>query len=69
MQMFLIRKVSRCIEAGEIVGSPREIALVMVGLAQGLAAQERTGLLGPSQKGQQRWNLAFEALLRGFEAR
>jgi AcrR family transcriptional regulator len=64
---FLIGKIRRCIEAGLIEGDPRDVAHVLLAVAQGLSAQESAGWLGTSQASRnRRWALAFKALMAGL---
>ncbi len=62
--------VRRCLDAGVLAGDETDIAHVLLGLAQGLAAQETAGWLATSQaSADRRWSLAFQATLDGLAAR
>jgi AcrR family transcriptional regulator len=64
---FIVARVRRCIDAGLIVGDAKDIAHVVVALAQGLAAQEAAGWLGTSRTVvNRRWTIAFRALFDGL---
>lgn len=64
---FIIGRVRRCVDAGVLVGNPRDIAHVLLALAQGLWAQESAGWLGTSPASRtRRWRLATTALLDGL---
>jgi AcrR family transcriptional regulator len=64
---FLVASIKRCVDAGEAVGDPTDIAHVLLALAQGLAAQENAGWLGTSDASRnRRGSLAIRALLDGF---
>jgi AcrR family transcriptional regulator len=64
---FIVARVRRCVDAGELAGQPADIAHVILALAQGLAAQEAAGWLGSSRESMdRRWMLAIEALLDGL---
>jgi AcrR family transcriptional regulator len=64
---LILRRVRRCIDHGVIAGRATDIALVLIALAQGLAAHEAAGLLGSSPASRnRRWNLAIQATLAGL---
>jgi AcrR family transcriptional regulator len=66
---FVVGQVTRCVDAGVLVGDPTDIAHVLLALAQGLAAQETAGWLGTSRTStDRRWTLAFRAALDGLAA-
>ena len=70
VRRFITGHVQRCIDAGVLVGDETDIAHVLLGLAQGLAAQETAGWLATSQaSADRRWSLAFQAALDGLAAR
>lgn len=63
----IVGHVRRCVEAGDLVGDPIDIAHAVLALAQGLSAQESAGWLGTSKASvNRRWELALRALLDGF---
>lgn len=67
---FLVDRVRRCVDAGELAGDPTDIAHVLLGVAVGLAIQENAGWLGrTAQARDRRWQLAVDASLRGFTLR
>lgn len=62
-----IRDVQRAIDAGALEGNARDIAHVLLSLAQGMAAVEVAGWLGTSKDSvERRWKLAIEAILQGL---
>jgi len=66
---FIVGRVRRCIEAGVVVGDERDIAHVLLAVAQGLAAQESAGWLGTSTISMdRRWALGITAVLDGLGA-
>ena len=50
VRRFIIGHVKRCIDAGVLAGDETDIAHVLLGLAQGLAAQEIAGWLATSPR-------------------
>jgi AcrR family transcriptional regulator len=69
VRRYITGHVRRCIDAGVLVGDETDIAHVLLGLAQGLAAQETAGWLATSQaSADRRWSLAFQATLDGLAA-
>ena len=69
VRRFIVDHVRRCIDAGVLAGDETDIAHVLLGLAQGLAAQEIAGWLGTSPaSADRRWSLAFAAALDGLAA-
>jgi len=67
---FVVGRVRRAAAAGALAGSPVDIAHVLVGLAQGLAAQELAGWMGTSKASvNRRWALAVDAVLAGLHPR
>jgi AcrR family transcriptional regulator len=67
---FIVGQVERAIAAGCVAGDARDIAHVVVALAQGLAAQEAAGWLGRTREAaDRRWAVAFTALFDGLAAR
>lgn len=64
---FIIDRVRRCVDARVLDGDPTDIAHVLIGLAQGLAAQEAAGWLGTSSASvSRRWSMGVEAVLDGL---
>jgi AcrR family transcriptional regulator len=69
VRRFIIDHVKRCIDGGVLTGDETDIAHVLLGLAQGLAAQEIAGWLATSRaSADRRWSLAFQAALDGLAA-
>jgi AcrR family transcriptional regulator len=69
VRRFITGHVKRCIDAGELAGDETDIAHVLLGLAQGLAAQETAGWLATTKESaDRRWALAFDAALGGLAA-
>jgi AcrR family transcriptional regulator len=69
VRRFIVDHVKRCIDAGVLTGDETDIAHVLLGLAQGLAAQEIAGWLATSPaSADRRWSLAFQAALDGLAA-
>jgi AcrR family transcriptional regulator len=67
---FIVRRVRRCIDANVLAGDEVDIAHVLLGLLQGLSAQERAGWLGTSRASvDRRFKLAIESILLGFAPR
>ena len=67
VRRFITGHVKRCIDAGVLAGDETDIAHVLLGLAQGLGAQETAGWLATSQaSADRRWSLAFQAALDGL---
>ncbi len=70
VRVFIVRYVTRCVDAGLLVGDPTDIAHALVSLVQGLAAAERAGRLGSSKRSvERRWTLATTAMLDGLSPR
>jgi AcrR family transcriptional regulator len=66
---FIVARVRRCIEAGQLSGDETDIAHALVALTQGLAAAEATQRLGTTRTSiDRRWALAVNALLDGLAA-
>lgn len=64
---FLIERVVRCVDRAVLRGDPTDIAHNLMGLAIGLATQERAGWLGQSMASKERrWQLGARALLDGL---
>jgi AcrR family transcriptional regulator len=64
---FIVERVRRCIDAGNIAGDPADIAHILLAVAQGLILQETAGWLGTSTASMnRRWNLATLALVNGL---
>jgi len=67
VRIFIVERVSRCIDAGVLEGDATDIAHVLVSLVQGLAAAENAGRLGTSAESiDRRWALAVGAALDGL---
>jgi AcrR family transcriptional regulator len=67
VRLFITGHVERCIDARVLAGDKTDIAHVLLGLAQGLAAQETAGWLAKSRAAaDRRWSLAFQAALDGL---
>lgn len=63
----IVGHVRRCVETGNLVGDPTDIAHALLALGQGLSAQETAGWLGTSKASiNRRWETAVRALLDGF---
>ena len=66
-RQFLVDRVRRCVDAGELAGDPTDIAHILLGVAIGLAIQENAGWLGSTTRSRdRRWSLAVDASLHGF---
>jgi len=64
---FIVGRVRRAIDAGQLDGDATDIAHALVALTEGLAATELSGRLGTSQASvDRRWDVATSALLSGF---
>jgi AcrR family transcriptional regulator len=64
---FIVARVRRCIDDGVVDGDATDVAHVLLGLGQGLAAQETAGWLGRSKASRdRRWRLAIDAVLGGL---
>ena len=69
VRVFIVGRVRRAVEAGELVGDATDIAHVLVALLQGLAAAENAGRLGTSRASiERRWRLGVDAVLAGMSA-
>jgi AcrR family transcriptional regulator len=67
VRIFILERVSRCIDAGVLRGDATDIAHVLVALVQGLAGAENAGRLGTSAESvDRRWALAVEAAIEGL---
>lgn len=67
IRKLLVGRVRRALEAGALEGDATDIALVLVAVAQGLAAAEAGGRLGRSAPvAARRWALAIDAVLDGL---
>ena len=63
---IVLRIVKRCIKANQLRGNPIDVAHVLVGLLQGLVAQESAGWLGSSTAScNRRWELAITSFFDG----
>jgi AcrR family transcriptional regulator len=66
---FIVGRVRRCIDAGIVIGEETDIAHVLLGVAQGMAAQDAAGWLGTTEASvDRRWDLAVRAVLDGLGA-
>jgi AcrR family transcriptional regulator len=64
---FIVARVRRGIDDGDLRGDQTDIAHVLVALVRGLAAQETAGWLGTSKASvDRRWDLAVDAVLNGL---
>jgi AcrR family transcriptional regulator len=69
VRIFIVERVSRCIDAGILSGDPTDVAHVLVALVQGLAAAENAGRLGRSEESvDRRWTLALTAAIDGLRS-
>ncbi len=67
VRLFVVGRVRRCIDAGDLGGDETDIAHVLVSLTQGLTATEMAGWLGTSRESvERRWDLAVQAVLSGL---
>jgi len=67
VRAFIVARVRRCIDAGLMHGDEADIALVLITLAEGLAAAENASRLGTTQESlDRRWKLAVNAVLDGL---
>jgi AcrR family transcriptional regulator len=67
VRTFVVGRVRRCIDAGQLAGDETDIAHVLVSLTQGLAATEMAGWLGTSKASvARRWDVAIHAVLDGL---
>jgi len=67
VRRLIVGRVRRCVDAGLFDGDPTDIAHVVLGLAQGLAAQESAGWLGRSRAStDRRWELAIRTAFAGL---
>jgi AcrR family transcriptional regulator len=63
---IVLRVVKRCIAIGVLHGDPIDVAHVLLGLLQGLVAQESAGWLGKSAASRnRRWDLALAMFFDG----
>ncbi len=66
---FIVARVRRGIDAGIVSGDETDVAHVVMALAQGMAAQETAGWLGPSAASvDRRWDVAVRVVLNGISA-
>ena len=64
---FLVGRVRRGIEAGELLGDPTDIAHGLLALTCGLAAQELAGWMGSTRAStDRRWDVATTAFVHGL---
>jgi AcrR family transcriptional regulator len=67
VRTLIVAHVRRCIDAGLLEGDETDVAHVLVALAQGLAAAEKTRRLGTTKASvDRRWELAVESVLAGL---
>jgi AcrR family transcriptional regulator len=67
VRTLIVAHVRRCIDAGLFEGEETDIAHILVALAQGLAAAEKTRRLGRTKASvDRRWALAVESVLAGL---
>jgi AcrR family transcriptional regulator len=67
VRTFVVGRVRRCIDAGQLTGDETDIAHVLVSMTQGLAATEMAGWLGTSRASvARRWDVAIHAVLDGL---
>ena len=67
VRTFVVGRVRRCIDAGQLTGDETDIAHVLVSMTQGLAATEMAGWLGTSKASvARRWDVAIHAVLDGL---
>jgi AcrR family transcriptional regulator len=67
VRTFVVGRVRRCIDAGQLSGDETDIAHVLVSMTQGLAATEMAGWLGTSKASvARRWDVAIHAVLAGL---
>lgn len=63
---FVVARIQRCIDAGELVGDATDVAHALLGLAIGLATQENAGWLGATRASRERrWSQAADLLIAG----
>jgi AcrR family transcriptional regulator len=64
---FVVGRVRRCVDAGILHGDPKDIAVVLDVLVQGLGRAETSGRLGKSAASiDRRWEMGIGSLLAGF---
>lgn len=69
VRTFIMERVGRCIEAGQLRGEATDVSHVVVALVQGLAAAENARRLGTTPDSvDRRWDLAVTALLDGLSS-
>lgn len=69
-RVLFVKRVRRCLENNVIAGNETDIAHVLLGLVQGLTAQQRGGWLGTSKTSiERRFALAIDAVLAGLAPR
>jgi AcrR family transcriptional regulator len=67
VRIFIVERVARCIDAGQLRGEATDVAHVLVALTQGLAGAENAARLGTTAASiDRRWNLALAAVLDGL---
>jgi AcrR family transcriptional regulator len=67
VRSFIVERVRRCIDAGQMHGDEADIALVLIALTEGLAVAENADRLGASRQSiDRRWALAVNAVLDGL---
>jgi len=69
VRIFVVERVNRSIDAGQLRGDATDVAHILVALVQGLAAAENAKRLGSTHESiDRRWELAVTALLDGVSA-
>lgn len=67
MREAFTSRIQRCVDAGLLAGDVNDMAHVLLGLAQGVGAQELAGWLGPTSRDvERRWKLGVRAVLDGL---
>ena len=67
VRKIFVERAKAAVDAGLIAGDPTDIALVFLGLLEGLTAAENAGRLGSSQQSvNRRWSLGVKALFAGL---
>jgi AcrR family transcriptional regulator len=67
VRTFIVDRVARCIDDGQLRGEATDVAHVIVALVQGLAGAEKARRLGTTKESvDRRFELAVDALLAGL---
>ena len=70
VRWFIVGRVRRAIDAGQLTGDATDIAHVLLAVAHGLAVQETAGWLGTTPAARdRRWALALDLVLDGATPR